>query len=385
MKSIVLLTNILAPYRIRLYNLLSEKFKKEGYKFKIVFMAENEENRAWQIRRSELKTEAIVLPGWHKFFWRFEFPLHLNWGVWKFLNRENPDVLISGGYSQPANWIALAYCKHFAKPFILWTSTTKESVKGRDILRHALRAFFIRQADAFVTYGKRATEYLLDFGIPQERVFTGCNLGDVNFYREATSKFRKTAEFLDLRNNFKKPVLLYVGQFIRRKGLVQLIEALSGMKNESWSLLLVGSGPLLGEIKKKIETEGLSERVILTGFKEKEELAKFYAISDIFILPSLREPYAIVISEALASGLFVVASRYDGAAWDLIEEKRNGLIVDPADVISLREGIRTALEIVQNSVFNREAIMQFIPNLGLERYAQAFIDATLYVVRKRQL
>jgi glycosyltransferase involved in cell wall biosynthesis len=173
-----------------------------------------------------------------------------------------------------------------------------------------------------------------------------------------------------------------VGQFIHRKGIFQLLDALSGLKNERWSLLLVGDGPLQGEIKKRIEAQGLSDRVVLTGFKEKEELAKFYSVSDIFVLPSLREPYAIVISEALASGVFVVASRYDGAAWDLIEQ-RNGIIVDPTDAIGLREGIRKALKIVQNPAFNREAITQSIANFGLDRYAQAFIDAVLYLTKQR--
>jgi len=91
--------------------------------------------------------------------------------------------------------------------------------------------------------------------------------------REATLKFRKTAEFVELRSSLKKPVLLYVGQFIHRKGILQLLDALSGLKNERWSLLLVGDGPLQGEIKKRIEAQGLSDRVVLTGFKEKEELA----------------------------------------------------------------------------------------------------------------
>jgi len=383
MKKILLLTNILPPYRVPLYNLLSRKFEEAGYKFKIAFMAENEENRLWRVRSSELKVEAIVLPGWHKFLWRFEFPIHLNWGTWGILRRENPDVVISGGYSALANWVALAYCKHFAKPLILWTGATKESLRGHDLLRHTLRAFFIKQANAFVTYGKKATEYLLDFGIAREAIFTGCNLGDVEFFKKAASEFRETSEFVELRSRFKKPIILYVGQFIRRKGLLQLIEALSGLKNESWSLILVGSGLIQSKIKKKVEAEGLSDRVCFVGFKEKEELAKFYSVADIFVLPSLQEPFAIVVSEALASGLFVVASRYAGAAWDLIEEGTNGLIVDPADVTSLREGIRKALEIVRNPAFNREEIIRSIANFGVERYAQAFIDATLYVVRKK--
>lgn len=379
MTKILLLTNILAPYRIPLYNLLNEWYEKEGYRFKIAFLAENEENRAWQVRRSELKAEAAVLPGWHKFLWRFEFPLHLNRGVWGFLRQENPDVVISGGYSALAHWIALAYCKRFARPLILWTSATKECVRGRDPLRHALRAFFIRQADAFITYGKKATEYLLEFGIKPQAVFTGCNIGDVEFFRKATVEYRKSAEYLRYQERLRKPVLIYVGQFIRRKGLIQLIEALSDLKQKAWSLLLVGSGPMQSEIEKKVKAEKLGDRVLFVGFQEKEELVKFYSVADILVLPSLQEPFSIVVSEALASGLFVVASRYDGAAWDLIEEGMNGLIVDPADVISLREGIRKALEIVQDSAYRREAIVQSIVHLGLEQYAQAFMDALGYV------
>lgn len=383
MKKVLLLTNILTPYRVPLYNLLSEWFAKEGFWLKIAFLAENEENRSWRARWSELKAEAIVLPGWHKFLWRFEFPIHLNWGVWGFLHRENFDVIISGGYSAPACWIALAYSKWFAKPFILWTGATRESVKGRDPLRSALRVFFIRQADAFVTYGKKATEYILDFGVSPQAIFTGCNLGDVQFFGRATHNYRSSAEFWKRREILTSPVILYVGQFIWRKGICQLIEALSGLRQRAWTLLLVGDGPMRARIDSKIKSNKLEDRVFFMGFQEKEELAKLYAIADIFVLPSLQDPYSIVMSEALASGLFVVASKYDGAAWDLIEEGKNGIITDPADILILREDIQKAIDTVQNPIYNRELVAQSITRLGLKKYAQAFVEALQYALSNK--
>ncbi|HOP59817.1 MAG TPA: glycosyltransferase [Candidatus Saccharicenans sp.] len=376
---VLLITNILAPYRIPLYNLVNMGLEKEGFKFKIAFLAENEENRAWRARWPELKAEARLLPGWHKFLWRFEFAVHLNSGIWEFLRRENPDVIISGGYSTLANWIALTYSKRFKKPLILWTSTTKESVERHDCLHAAMRAFFIRRADAFVTYGKGATEYLLGFGIKPERVFTGCNVGDVEFYKRATAEYRKSVEFAKMRESLRLPVIIYVGQFIRRKGLLQLIEAVSGLNHEDWSLLLVGGGPMQPEVEKQVKAKNLSERITFVGFQEREDLSRYYAVADILVIPSLREPFAIVVSEAMASGLFVVASRYDGAIWDLIEEGRNGLIVDPADVSSLREGIRYALDTVKDPRYSREEIIRSIEHLSLERYAHTFINAVKYV------
>jgi len=382
MKKVILLTNILSPYRVPLFNALGRFLRERGYDFKVVFLAERESNRQWRVRKEELKVEHVLLPGWHYFLWRYEFPIHVNPGIWKFLKKENPDVIIAGGYSIPAYWVGLLYCKVFKKKLILWTSTTPECVKGRDYIRRSLRAFFIRQADAYVTYGTRAAAFLEQFGVDKASVFIGCNVGDVEFFKKATTEYRKSRNFHEEKKEFSSPILLFVGQLIPRKGILQLFEALSGLKSKPWTLIVVGSGPLRGEIEKQTREKNLRDRVHLVGFHEKEALAKFYALADIFVLPSLREPYAIVVSEALASGLFTIASRYAGAAWDLIKPGENGLVVDPANIGELRLAIEKALDIVSEPGFSREKIVHSIEQFAPERYAQAFINAVNYVTKR---
>jgi len=381
-KNVILSTNILPPYRVPLFNTLGRFLRERGYDFKVVFLAERESNRQWRVRKEELKVEHVLLPGWHYFLWRYEFPIHINPGIWKFLKKENPDVIIAGGYSIPAYWVGLLYCKVFKKKLILWTSTTPECVKGRDVIRRSLRAFFIRQADAFVTYGTRAADFLEQFGVDKGSVFIGCNVGDVEFFKKATAEYRKSHNFHKEKKKFSSPVLLFVGQLISRKGILQLLQALSGLKSRPWTLIAVGSGPLQGEIEKQLRKKNLQDRVHLVGFHEKEALAKFYALADIFVLPSLQEPYAIVVSEALASGLFTITSRYDGAAWDLIKPGENGLVVDPANIEELRLAIEKALDIASEPGFSREKIVHSIEQFTLERYAQAFVDAVNYVIKR---
>lgn len=65
---------------------------------------------------------------------------------------------------------------------------------------------------------------------------------------------------------------------------------------------------------------------------QQEELIKYYALSDIFILPSFEEVWGLVINEALASGLYVLSSKYAGASYDLIKEGWNGEIFNPKNI-----------------------------------------------------
>jgi len=378
MTKILLLTNILPPYRIPLFNTI-HKMLAGLYEFKIAFMAEKEKNREWRVRKQEVKAQYVFLPGWHLFLWKYEFPVHINWGIWNLLLKENPDIIISGGYSYPSCWAALPYCKLFKKKLILWTSTTLESVKGKGVIREILRRIFIKNADAFVTYGTRAADFLRGLGINSQSIFVGCNVGDMEFFAKRVLDYRQTEQFKRERSRYEGSVLLFVGRLNPRKGLMQLLLALAGLKSRKWSLIIGGN--VRGEIENFIERERLKERVQLVGFHEKEELVKFYALADVFILPSLLDRYAIVVSEAVAAGLFIVASKYDGAAWDLITHGENGLVVDPLNVESLRLTIEKGIDIISTPGFSRGKIVRSISHLTPDRYAQTFVDAIEYVQR----
>jgi len=140
MKKIVIVTNIISPYRLPLFNRLHES---DDLQLKVVALAEKEENREWQIAKKQIKFDYVVLPGFHKFIWRKELPIHLNWGLTRVLRRYKPDVIIA-----------------FNKKYILWNGTTLLSTGTTGGLIGHMKRLVIKGADRYVTYGTKAAEYL---------------------------------------------------------------------------------------------------------------------------------------------------------------------------------------------------------------------------------
>jgi len=99
-------------------------------------------------------------------------------------------------------------------------------------------------------------------------------------------------------------------------------------------------------------------------------------LADVFILPSLQEPGAIVLSEALASGLFLLGSRHDGVAPDLISHsQQNGLLIDPSNPDRLSGQIAQTISRYVNQPWDRCRIAaEFVENRPIARYASAFLE-----------
>jgi len=97
---------------------------------------------------------------------------------------------------------------------------------------------------------------------------------------------------------------------------------------------LVGDGPERRHLKRLIRRLGLNN-VFLFGFQRQEELPKFYGVSDALVLPSMDEPWGLVVNEAMAAGLPVWVSNRAGCAPDLLEDGGNGCSFNPMDVDSI--------------------------------------------------
>jgi len=144
-------------------------------------------------------------------------------------------------------------------------------------------------------------------------------------------------------------VVGYVGRFVREKGLVELLDAVAELRRtrKEVKLLLVGGeavgdrgGAVGSKLKAWLRARGLVDATVITGFQE--DVAPYYGMMDIFVLPSYREGFPMTILEAMASGLPVVASEIRGCREEVIHGK-TGILVPPGSRDALADAIERLL------------------------------------------
>ncbi|MDX6424302.1 MAG: hypothetical protein QOI67_1773 [Gaiellaceae bacterium] len=309
---LALLTEIPAPYRIPLFNALSERLE-----LRVLFLAERDPRRGfYELHRDEWRFDHRVLRGPQ--LRRGARWLVLNRGVLRELRRFRPDAVAVGGWNQPAFWLALAYCKARRIPLLVWIESTARDARSDARPLALARSAMVRGASGAYVPGTAAAEYARSLGV--ELVETAPNAIDASIFEEAAVD----------RSKREGCTFLYVGRLDPEKGLDTLLEAFREVTGE---LVLVGGG---GDQQR---LQGLAgERVRFEGPKARDELVAYYRDADVFVLPSRSEPWGMVLNEAAAAGLPLIATEESGAAQDLIDG--NGFRVPADDVPALRDALR---------------------------------------------
>ena len=373
MKKVVLITNILSPYRIPLLNYINQN---KDFVLKVIVLAKTEKNRRWTFINNNIRFDYKILHGWHLFFYtkKKAVAFHLNWGVFRSLFIYNPDVVIIGGYNNLAYWQAFLYCKILRKKCILWSGTTLLSTGRTKGIYGLIKKIIIKGVNGWIAYGTKAKEYLEAFGADSRNIYISMNTVDVNFFYKAVFSYRNGSQFQKERQKFPKILFLYVGQLVSRKGVKQILEAINILHDPNVGLLIIGSGPEEKNLRLFCK-ENKIDNVFFEGFHQQEELPKYYALADVFIFPSLQEVWGLVINEALASGLFVLCSKYAGAAYDLINND-NGRIFDPYNVREIVKYIKSTKGNLTHLRANRAKIGKWAKNtLDIQKSGEAIISA----------
>ena len=161
-----------------------------------------------------------------------------------------------------------------------------------------------------------------------------------------------TDEIADLRHG-RRVAFLCAGNWIRRKGIVDLVDAFARLPAEAATLHLVGDVGVDPRYTEEVRSRliPLGDRVVVHGVLSRKHLAALYRDADAFVMPSYKEPYGTVYGEAMAAGLPVVGWRAGNLPY-LIENEREGFILEPGDVeglaatlqrLSEDDGLRTAI------------------------------------------
>ena len=134
-------------------------------------------------------------------------------------------------------------------------------------------------------------------------------------------------------------MLFFVGRHTDQKGIPYLLYAVSKLRRDDVTLVLGGSGHLTDQLKRFVELLEIEDRVRFAGYVPESELGDYYGSADVFVSPSLSEPFGITITEALSTGTRVVATEC-GVAELLTED---ALVEVEVDSESIATGIERSL------------------------------------------
>jgi 1,2-diacylglycerol 3-alpha-glucosyltransferase len=232
--------------------------------------------------------------------------------VWRRLSELKPRVVIIGGYYDVAAWTAWLWAGRHKAKTILWFESNEFDFPRRAWKELPKRAF-VSRCDLAHVYGTSNKEYVRKLGMPDERIFLKRAVVD-------TERFLADVDAEILKPSHK--VLLYVGRFSPEKNLAFLLRAFGKLRqdpeNPRMVLQLVGYGPLENELRQLAAELGISPLVQFRGRALQADLPAIYREADAFVLPSLREPWGLVVNEAMLCGLPVLVSTQCGCAADLV-------------------------------------------------------------------
>jgi glycosyltransferase involved in cell wall biosynthesis len=177
--------------------------------------------------------------------------------------------------------------------------------------------------------------------------------------------------------------LLFVGNFRAQKDHRTLIDAFASLAlaHPTWDLHLVGGGELRAEVEAQVERLGLHQRIAFAGAVK--DMSAEYAAADLFVVPSTYESFGLAAAEALASGIPVVGFADCPGTSELVEDGRNGLLVDGRDRV---EALAAGLERLMNSSELRNQLGKAAPQ-SVKHYSIAAIadawEELLWAVRAR--
>jgi len=370
---IALIQNLLAPYRLPLFEQLGSI---TGVGLEVFLLSKRAKSRPRWRDLPRTATFPVRFPFGGSVLVGTEREICINPGLAAALWRYRPEVVIAGGYGI-SSLIANAYCRASRAAFIIWSESTRHTDGHVQGLTLRMRRWLATSAHATIDAGSLAREYLRDLrpAASPGSYFRAYNSVDGPLYqahRDATQAPQTP------------PRLIFVGNLNARKGIPELLAAyreLSSLHPEPCELHLVGDGELRPLVEEFRQRENLP--LLLHGWKDPAQVAEIYARCSALVLLSRIDHNPLVVVEALQAGLPVVASPGVCNGPDFILDGVNGAIVDPADARAVATRVSDILTWDRaRRVQAQECSTHLLRDVTYAAAAAAFHDAAVFATQQ---
>lgn len=292
------------------------------------------------------------------------------------------DALWVHGYSAITNWLAFAAARMTEVPIILRGETTSRNDNPSPFRRSrdALLKKLFAHVSAFATIGTLNREFYRELGVSDERLFHAPYTVDNNYFQSRAAELPAKSALREAEGlSPDTPVVLFVGKLINRKRPQVLLDAFDRATTAGEAnLLFVGEGEQRDTLESMNRSCGREADIHLLGFKNQSELPRYYKMADVFVLPSARENWGLVVNEAMNFELPVVTSDAVGAAADLVD-KQNGGTVPVDDPEALAAVLKRLLQDETLRKAMGETSKERIDRWGIEDTTGGIVEAARYV------
>jgi glycosyltransferase involved in cell wall biosynthesis len=307
------------------------------------------------------------------------WPRHFPIGLWKELLQGRYDAIVVLNWTEIYTLVSLVLGKLMGTPVVLWEdSIPHPATRLKRALAPLIRWMF-RAYDAMVAMSTKCKEYLIELGARPETVFLSAYVVDVKQFRPNLTQLERNERKsrAGIEQLVGRDVIIFVGQFIKRKGIEELLQAFRQIAEErpDTVLLMVGEGPLRGRIEEFAVEHGLRNQIVLPGYVQQQRLLAFYSAADVFVLPSTYESFGAVIIEAMSCGLPIITTETVGATPDAVKHGFNGLVVPPGDADALHAAILDLLVDEKKRLRMAEASLEIMAHWTIERSVTGFCMA----------
>jgi len=332
--------NIPSFHQADLFNELAQKYAK----FEVIYAHSQDENRitqGWSFENiQDYKSKTIGTD------------LSYSALIFHVFKHRKATHIVNGIWAEKSFLFVIILLNIFKSNFLIY-SEAPEPAKERGFIKKIILSFIVKpfaklliiRAKGFLAVSIFAVEYFESLGAKIDRIYR------FGYFRTLKVNDKITAESgykpcQGLINNSSVVSLIFVGQLIERKGILQLLDALKVVAetNTSFHLNIIGTGTLGPILREFINKHQLQNRVNLLGIIDSEKITTYVEKADLLILPSIFDGWGMVVNEALQCRVPVLISDQCGAK-ELIKHQKNGLVFKGNDLKSLMQNIRLFLRL----------------------------------------